>query len=526
MASIYVNYETGTDTNPGTSALPFQHIPFDSRATDQSASVVVASGDVIYIDSGSKYTVGATITIDVPNITLDGKTWGSGTRAEITDNLNATDGGTVFASFFSFNEVDGCTVQGMHFLNCGGPPLSIYDEPVDGWDEVRDAIPADTYSAICIYMLRVDNAVVDDCVFEKVGQWRNAKPFTGTTTGVSGVGVKMRSCTNSRVMNCDFSDLRVGVELDHASTGETTSGILVRGCSWHGHINWGVDLSPLDNGTVSGITFDRCLFYDYNLLDDWTGFGVDGPHVDGIFIRSSSQQYVTWSNIVVKRCEFRSDIASDAGTAAVYISAGPSCDIFNCLFLHDPHSPACLSIGYPKMANQLSEQVIRICGNTFIGGDRCLNITPTNTNADSVLIRNNIFYRQVGASYATVANLNPSNLDCDYNVWHTDDPDQSTKDIIADPGNRTFTEWQALGFDAHSQFTNPGITDVSGVPSGWDLTPTVGAAVLGAGADMTAVYGRDFNGAKYAVPYDIGAVALNVLAGVPEDPEFLKLTAL
>src|SRR5271165_6730064 len=54
-ASYYVNYDTGSDSNAGTAALPWKHAPGDPAATGGPASVTLSPGAVIQFAGGVHY---------------------------------------------------------------------------------------------------------------------------------------------------------------------------------------------------------------------------------------------------------------------------------------------------------------------------------------------------------------------------------------------------------------------------------------------------------------------------------------
>lgn len=81
-ATWYVDYETGSDSNAGTSTnAPFKHCPGDAEATSTALATHFSSGDSVFFKGGSRYT--GRIIIDrsgspgIP-ITYEGTGWGTG----------------------------------------------------------------------------------------------------------------------------------------------------------------------------------------------------------------------------------------------------------------------------------------------------------------------------------------------------------------------------------------------------------------------------------------------------------------
>lgn len=84
-ATYYVDFDTGSNTNPGTSSgVPWKHCPGDTNATDTAASTSLVAGDTVIFKGGVAYRGNIFFTWsgnDGSPITFDGNTagtWGTG----------------------------------------------------------------------------------------------------------------------------------------------------------------------------------------------------------------------------------------------------------------------------------------------------------------------------------------------------------------------------------------------------------------------------------------------------------------
>ncbi len=107
MATYYVDFDTGADTNVGTQALPWKHCPDDPNATDTSNATSLSAGDTVIFKGGVTYFsyINCNWSGSPGNpITYDGNsagTWGTG-RAIITNNT---------VTFFNLRGSDYITIK-------------------------------------------------------------------------------------------------------------------------------------------------------------------------------------------------------------------------------------------------------------------------------------------------------------------------------------------------------------------------------------------------------------------------------
>lgn len=76
-AMYYVDYQSGSDSNNGTSTnTPFKRVPGMSTATGNAAAVILAQGDVVVFKGGVVHDIDATIQTKT-GVTYDGGAWGN-----------------------------------------------------------------------------------------------------------------------------------------------------------------------------------------------------------------------------------------------------------------------------------------------------------------------------------------------------------------------------------------------------------------------------------------------------------------
>lgn len=496
-ADYYVDYESGDDSNAGTSTgAPFQHCPGDPNATGNAATTTLAAGDGVHFRAGTTYTgEGIDLTVsgaDGNPITIDGDAWGTGADCII-------DGNNVYDADGAFNLYGASyvTVSDFKFQNHGG---YAEDDPI--W-ETTDPVTSPP-SGVGINAVTADNVIIEDCEFAEIGQWQNTEPMSGTNS-VTGAGVALSDGTDCMVRRCDFTRMSKGVVLGTDDT-TSTDGVTIQDCEFHDYMHWLIDVAPrADNDVISNLTIDGCTFRDYTEFDEpnWTGFG-EKPHQDGIFFRNAIYTGVTWTNVVVKNCVFRSDETSNGGTASIYLSAGPSATIYNCLFLGDSHAQGNINIAYGK---QGATQEVRVYNNTLVGPQLLMRIASSVT-CDVIDVRNNIFYRATTSNYvnAIIEADGATAVTFDNNLYWSDQTPIESSSLISTPGFRTFSSWLAAypTYDVNSLLSDPDLVSISGLPSTWDVSLNEGSPAIGAGADLSAYFADDINGSTRS-SWDIGA---------------------
>ncbi len=508
-ATYYIDYAAGSDAAAGTSPdSAWRHSPGDAQATLLPAAASLAPGDRIVFKGGVRYKGSIRLEwsgSEAAPITYDGGAdsgWGEG-RAVLTSE-HARDANDTWIAMRGARDVRHLVIRGFHFNRIGG---YAEDDPV--WDST-DPVSSPPDGSGIVFDHGGSHLLIEDCMFDKIGQWINAIPMSGAYS-ITGIGVYLRGTKHTEIRNCEFSRLRIGVRMyANVTVGDGHMGpVTVTGCRFFDRLVWGIDVAHSTPGShLSDITIEHSDFYNYSQYDDgnWNGYG-EKPHRDGIFLRNAGHLIGTWTNVVVRNCRFWDDDpgASGGGTASIYISGGPSVSIYNCVFLDDPQAVAAISVAYPAHAD--FPQRVLIANNTFITRHRPLSVAAS-ANPAELRILNNLFYRRSSNRSDNAFSMSSTaigNLVVDHNLYYADQPLQAwfpfyTQTFVSYEG------WRAMGRDAAGLLANPRFGRLTGPPSGWDPEPHRRSPVRGAGTDLSDRFSVDLLGNARLGPWSIGAV--------------------
>ena len=83
---------------------------------------------------------------------------------------------------------------------------------------------------------------------------------------------------------------------------------------------------------------------------------------------------------------------------------------------------------------------------------------PTNGNMPSTgtKIKNNIFYLKYNGTFIHIEPGDESGFECDYNIYYCEG---GSPNFVYKGATKTWAQWQALGYDTHSQMINPNFID-------------------------------------------------------------------
>ena len=418
-ASYYVDFVGGSDASAGTSTgTAWQHCPGDANATGTAGAATFSAGDFVYfkggvtniISGGGNYiALNWSGTAGSP-ITYDGNSsggWGTG-RAIITDqhaavghvafNASATRSNLIFRSLI-IQEMGGSAT----LPTDTGSPVAANN----GYGITFDSVASPK------------NITVRDCDFNELGYYWNAKPMD--TSSIDGVGISLVNSTGTIISNCNFSRVSCGVRLS-AST--TQSNIVVANCNFTDSIRWGIDINSVAaNAYHDWITVKNCTIHDYFQFDSgaWTGYG-DWPHTDGIFFRQDYNGVSYGTNNNFYGNSFYSTSSTGGGTAEIYVTEGPSVNIYNNTWRYSGKGRI---IYVYNTFNPSNTQQINIFNNSFI-----INYTPAvdiegpGYDNTTINVKNNIFYDVMTGSgnnfcvYLNTTNV-MSGLTFDYNLYKT-----------------------------------------------------------------------------------------------------------
>lgn len=387
-ATYYVDYSGGSDASAGTSTgAAWKRCPGDSEYTGSGS---LAAGDTVRFKGGVSYiftdadTNGITLT---SGVTYDGNsagTWGTG-KATITDNNNATG----HIAFYATATVSNIVIRHFIITQLGGSATL----PTDP----GSAVPANSGYGVKLGG-GAQNISVLDCDMSKLGYYFNQKPMDASTS-IDGGGVfcfpdATQSWGNITVSNCNFSLMRVGCAF---SCGSYLTNVVVDHCSFSSNMVWCIDLNVRTTGTFTdGITIRNCDFFNFWQfnLDYWTGYG-EGPHTDGIFFRCDYSGAIYGTNNNFYNNRFYSTTNNGGGTAQIYVTEGPSCNIYNNVFLGSGFQDGNISLNDGPLDGS-NNQLVRIFNNTFYDS-YTYDLTVNNRNAltrpiGKVWAANNLYY--------------------------------------------------------------------------------------------------------------------------------------
>lgn len=196
-------------------------------------------------------------------------------------------------------------------------------------------------------------------------------------------------------------------------------------------------------------------------------------------------------NIIVEK-----NISHDNGAAnqgAGFYSGGVgvfNMTIRNNIFFATHLSPTYAIAGL-ELAQQDTTSHVRIYNNVFYGNE-VADIHVYNVNGIyNVDIQNNVFMRTHADAMIQISG-NTGGIQADHNVYFQTGATASTPTFKigdVDNANYSFSQWQALGFDAHSLFANPLLSN----PIEFDFSLQTGSPAIDAGAALATVF-EDYNG--------------------------------
>ncbi len=503
-ATYYVDFEGGSDTADGTSeGTAWKRSPGDENAQATAAGTVLQPGDVVRFKGGVVYSGGFGIYTSGQKdreILFDGNQsgeWGQG-RAVIDRNHESR------ACIVVSRGVSHIIVRGFEIRNSGG--YSDNDPVLQTTEPLITSPPGG--SGVTVDSGGQKSILLENLFIHRIGQWRNQLPFSGVNS-INGVGVSLQNCEGVTVSKCEFTKMRIPVSIKATTR---IGDIVVRDCDLHDYFVWGVDIAPRKAGAIiENIAVLNTVIRDYHQYDsgNWLGAG-EKPHTDAIFLRTAGMAS-TWKNIVVAGCFIYTDNRgnSKGGTASIFVSQGPSVDIYNNIFFRDPHA-ANIHVGHSNPSAN-GEQVVRIFNNTFIGGPTCIQLTgEKNPDRRSVYIQNNIFHRNGNASSVMVnhqSGVLPKLLD--NNLYCSDNHTEAKKSVafFAGKGYRNMDQLVALGYEANGRFGNPGFVQPQPeTGAGLDLRPLSWESVA-VGANLSEFFTVDRAGLERPAsgPWTVGA---------------------
>ena len=147
------------------------------------------------------------------------------------------------------------------------------------------------------------------------------------------------------------------------------------------------------------------------------------------------------------------------------------------------------------------------------------SVTPAGS-AKGAKIYNNVFYTKSRLKNISITSACLSGFECDYNIYYCE---SGTPVFLVDGSLKTFSEWQAMGYDTHSKVINPNFKDlVSFVPAArLDYGTDLGQA-FATGLSVDAKWGTTSPAtATQNGRWQVGAVIYKEVAEPAPAPEYL-----
>jgi hypothetical protein len=506
-AIYYVDFDAGSDANNGTSTgTAWKHCHGDTNATGNAASTTPAAGDTIKFKGGVVYL--GSIVIDHSGssgavTTYDGNStgdWGTGSAVMDGNYVNHSTSITINLG------VSHVTVVGFEIRNYGGfadnatnvlsAAAGTYTNGPYGYGEYSaNAIICDGGSNT--------NLLFSNLLIHRIGQWRNTIGWDGSTVHGSGIYTKGQEgliITNCEITKCGY----VGITL---SAFPNLKNVTVTDCYLHENINWAIDVNIQQaGGTIDGVTITKTRLMNLNQMGgDFQGPNPDAVHQNYIFMRTDGET-TPWTNVFVTRCMFGDTNASpggSGGTGAIFLSKGPSVNIYNNVFNRNWSVTGVIPIGYDTPS--ALTQIVRIYNNTFYRGCSGSEIALTGETESNrqIFVKNNLFVTDSGIP-ANSPSLNTDSgngpKECDYNLYYSEVTAEGSKYVFL-PGYLTFPQMESIGYETNGMWANPMFTSVANR----DFTLQAGSPAINAGADLSAYFTTDYNGVTRTAPWDIGA---------------------
>lgn len=497
-ATYYIDWATGVDTRDGlTTTTPWKHCPGDTQATGIPAATILSAGDTVKFKGGVVYYGGFVIsrsgTASAP-LTYDGNIngdWGTG-RAVIDRQFAA------FSTCIIVNSgVSHVRILNFELRHAGGY--------ADDSPEVINAANGTVTNTVNTGGVGISmdngatrNITLANLLVHRIGGWRGTLGWAGST--IRGAGIKTINATDFVVTNCEFTHTSLGITL-YSST--IASNIDIVACDFHDNMVWCIDMTPHSNtGRFSDVRIHETRIHDFDQYDfgKWGGPDADPPHTDGVFARNAGATGSSWTNVNIYNCLFynTNKVVTSGGTASIFISEGPSVNVYNNVFNGDMQTRE-VGVGWRNTSSV--RQIVRIYNNTFLSltSPALIMDMETDTNRRDIFVENNIFMEVPGIR-ANAPRIQTdgggSNPDVmDNNIYYSPTWSGTQKYVAVIPNYIFFAALPSYGFETNGYFINPLLVDsTNNSPLLRDFHPTTNSPAMGKGRNLSAFFTTDAAG--------------------------------
>lgn len=263
------------------------------------------------------------------------------------------------------------------------------------------------------------------------------------------------------------------------------------------YINWGVQCgSETPGATVSGIQIYGNTISDFA---NWDEPSTNNHHHNAVFVWTNNGDTTgTCTGLRIHGNTIGSGYGSYA-TSGIYVSApGHRSEIwvYNNLFYSVGSNPTNGDIFIVPGPGATA----RIYNNTHIGDNGiAIGYGGDHGGAQSLIIRNCIV-KGTGKIAVYVSYGTSVTISSDRNVWYglATSPTGFSLSSNSSASFRTFAQWQALGYDANSDYEINPLLDGEG-------RPQTGSPAIESGEDLSGYFTTDYDEVTRVAPWDIGA---------------------
>ena len=287
---------------------------------------------------------------------------------------------------------------------------------------------------------------------------------------------------------------------------KSSSNIRIENSYVHTTVRSGIDVSGNENITISGCKITTDPIVNHQTDGIYSQNNVNNIYENNYIVISNRDtgghddciQSYRDASLTIRNNYTEQDNSKTSNAQGIYVTTPLGSDtirIYNNIFNATLSSSN--GITFNRVTGSSSARV-QIIGNTVFGVNLWSQYVIKNT-IDPV-VKNNIGYSINGNAIVKMADnqfSNPSNVD--NNIWKCD----SNNPIIFNGQEKSWTSWQAAGFDLHSYRTDPLFNDISSN----DFTLQANSNGIDNGQSLYPPYNLDYNGTSRprGSGWDIGA---------------------
>jgi parallel beta-helix repeat protein len=461
-STYYVDFGSGSDTNPGTStATPWRHSPGDANATGIPSGTTLHPGDTVVFKGGVQYTGTLSLTFSGSGgspITYDGNSAGTFGAGQAIIDGNGVNGGV-----FTLNSVTYVTINYLEIRNATG---------VNG-----NGIIDRTGST----HITVSNCKIHDTGNSSIDA---ADPHGGGPGGETGGNISTSGGSYWTITgNLLYNSFNGCIALWPASYCTISNNEITDKTAWGVRITGGTGNSIFNN------KFHDIYWYDWS-----TGYSI---HTDFIFINPEGPA-VTNTSIYNNFFYNNYTFTDNAGSAMI----NAECDgadvqnlyIYNNVFFN-AHDYMTIEFG----SNNGNLSGVVVYENSVWTTSTFCDIWP-NGHTIGITIANNAITAYGALYQATLTGVTlVANNNC-YNPVYGN--------FVSNTG-QSFAQWKALGYDATSlnadpQFVSVG-TKTAPAINAWNMQLQPSSPCISAGAALGSPFNMDIVGATRSAAWDVGA---------------------